>query len=136
MPGYPLVRLQLFMILRQIVPLKKNYMSWSPLAGQTNFHSMCSLHKMVVLIRRYKLMLRHDMNRLYVSTKLTAVLDLYCCCFKLTLNRKIQLLNPYDKEAKVIELKTQTSVPHFWFQFSNVSWALRGCPVLRSHMFT
>ena len=64
-------------------------------------------------------MLRHDMNRLYVSTKLTAVLDLYRCCFKLTLHRKFQLLNLYDKKAKVIELKkkNRASAPYFRFHF-------------------
>ena len=72
---------------------------------------MRALYKMAVLIRRDKLMLRHDMNRLYVSTKLTAVLDLYCCCFKLTLHRKFQLLNLYDKKAKVIELKKTEPQP-------------------------
>lgn len=56
-------------------------------------------------------MLRHDMNRLYVSTKLTAVLDLYRCCFKLTLHRKFQLLNLYDKKAKVIELEKTEPQP-------------------------
>lgn len=56
-------------------------------------------------------MLRHDMNRFYVSTKLTAVLDLYCCCFKLTLHRKFQLLNLYDKKAKVIELEKTEPQP-------------------------
>ena len=87
----------MFTILRQIIPLKKNYSIWSLLARQTNFHTMCTLCKMAVLIRRDKLMLRHDMNRLYVSTKLTAVLDLYRCCFKLTLHRKFQLLKKKKK---------------------------------------
>lgn len=73
---------------------------------------MRALYKMAVLITRDKLLAgRHDMNRLYVSTKLTAVLDLYCCCFKLTLHRKFQLLNLYDKKAKVIELEKTEPQP-------------------------